>query len=640
MRKVLGGFKNMLKRWRINLNNKKKKEQLEEEELKNKRKSSIQSFLYSCIAILYAPIGYLFAKNKTVEKKDKNQKLKEKLEKHSNEEINIQIQESLEFVNSKSKTSQIINSTDLTKNTAKTIERTLSEKVVEKVQGANRVELPKNIKDANKTDYSERIIQNNQNIGRNISGIGEPIYSKVDKKENVSPDSSSSIISEKKENQQSLINKEQDLNISFTKDSEINSVSNFNNLFNEELEIKLDGINNQQKNSEYSIVEENKSQNEFPDVQNHAQHVKGIGIEDNSELENIEKDLDDLSQENVESSLEELFEKAVEENDENIVINDVEMPTEEDIKNNLEELNKEAKELLLQVEYFDKQINVVAKYNDLYYVQNELNYLYEQIHLLREKYTILDVQTEELYSFDEFELHKDDVKLEELEEYIEDTLKKVNARKDEIFILKEQKQKDKLKEVEEKKKEEIAEKQQKQEEKKEKEFNEFEMANKIVLQDIMNQQNYLDKNLKKIKNRTSVLGYMGTFFKKMVGLNLVLLPFGLIRSPLLFGLVNSILVNNSLKTMRRLNNPKLNPNYEVLLDNYIDNKQIMLRTFQNYVDSLNELDNLETEIMNLNPNMDLLKDIEFVRSNIEKQIEKIKEKSDIIDKVYVKLKEG
>ena len=609
MGKILGGFKNMLKRWRINLKNKKKKEQIEQDEIKNKRDSKFQSLLYSFIAILYAPIGYLFARNKVIEKKDENQKSKE----NKIEEIIVETPKNQKYVNIKSK----INQSNY------------------KVNPSNKNVINNKIGSTNSNTKESYLKNENKELVENKS------KSKVD-----------DVNFEKNGYQPSSVKQNSN------RQSGINSLPSFNKLFSENLEIKSDEIITEEKDNNVSLEKDKLQQ--VSNVQNFIKPVKSNDVKDiekisydevstkqsyhgyeQSYLEELSEDLNDnLDYPNEEYEINNIEESVIKiENFENVVIEDVKVSTEEDKKNNLDELNKEAKEILLQVEYFDKQINVVSKYNDLYYVQNELNYLYEQIHLLREKYKTLDVQTEELYNFDEFELHKDDMKLEELEKYIEDTFKKVNQRKDEIFIIKEQKQKEELKVVEEKKKEKVIEEKQKKEEKKEKEFNEFEIANKIVLQDIMNQQNYLEKNLRKIKSRVSILGYMSSFFKKMIGLNLILLPFGLIKNPLLFGLVNSILVNNSLKTMRKLNNPKLNPNYEFLLDNYLDSKQIMLRTFQNYVDSLNELDNLETEIMNLNPNMELLKDIQVVRNNIEKQIEKIKEKNEIIDKVYVKLKE-
>ena len=61
MNGVLGGFKNMLKRWKINLKNiKKRKNQNVDKITKYPR---LKSFIYSTIAIIYCPFGYMFSKS-------------------------------------------------------------------------------------------------------------------------------------------------------------------------------------------------------------------------------------------------------------------------------------------------------------------------------------------------------------------------------------------------------------------------------------------------------------------------------------------------------------------------------------------------------------------------------------------------
>ena len=66
MNRVLGGFKNMLRQWRINIKRKKVKE-------KKDKCTKSKSFAYSLLAILYAPFGYLFNFNN---KRKKATKLK------------------------------------------------------------------------------------------------------------------------------------------------------------------------------------------------------------------------------------------------------------------------------------------------------------------------------------------------------------------------------------------------------------------------------------------------------------------------------------------------------------------------------------------------------------------------------------
>ena len=63
MNGVLGGFKNMLRRWRINLKKKKQKEKQKEANKKISKYPRLISFVYSAIAIIYSPFGYIFAKS-------------------------------------------------------------------------------------------------------------------------------------------------------------------------------------------------------------------------------------------------------------------------------------------------------------------------------------------------------------------------------------------------------------------------------------------------------------------------------------------------------------------------------------------------------------------------------------------------
>ena len=86
MNGVLGGFKNMLRQWRINLKKRKQKEKRQKEANKKITKyPRLTSFIYSAIAIIYSPFGYIFAKNNEQAKFEKP-KLYKKFE-----EINIEL---------------------------------------------------------------------------------------------------------------------------------------------------------------------------------------------------------------------------------------------------------------------------------------------------------------------------------------------------------------------------------------------------------------------------------------------------------------------------------------------------------------------------------------------------------------------
>ena len=87
MNGVLGSLKNMLKRWRINFKKKKKQDEIKIYNRKITRYPRLTSFIYSAIAIIYCPFGYMFAKSNK-QAKSEQPKLYKKIEK-----INVKLDE-------------------------------------------------------------------------------------------------------------------------------------------------------------------------------------------------------------------------------------------------------------------------------------------------------------------------------------------------------------------------------------------------------------------------------------------------------------------------------------------------------------------------------------------------------------------
>ena len=88
-------------------------------------------------------------------------------------------------------------------------------------------------------------------------------------------------------------------------------------------------------------------------------------------------------------------------------------------------------------------------------------------------------------------------------------------------------------------------------------------------------------------------------------------------------------------------NPKLNINYELFLESYMSNKDIITNTYNLCNNSLNELSLLKDELILLGANKeekDLLNQIEAIENNILRQMENLKIKDKTLDKVYVKIK--
>ena len=564
----------MLKQWRINLKNKKKKENIEQEIKKLKKYSKFTSLVYSTIAICYYPIGLVFQKG-----------------------LNSNSKNSKTIVKIDSKIDAIVSKNDKFKQKKiNKIERKLvivKDNVENKLK-ESKVDIKKNplINDIEMIKQVERKIEYAKNPSYKI----ETKNVKIDFLSSPKP-SNHSI----KKLQSKIAAQEQHTNYKMKPQIQPNKKKTNNDSLTAKTFSKLDIKTKQMDNNTRLFKRELELNN-----------IVATQILKPSQLENETNYV----------------------NEENQVDNSLSM-TEELKKENIERLNKNAKEVIIKVELFNEQIKLITKYSDLYYIQNELNYLYNEVEKIKEEYNKLNLQTDKIYDFDEFNLRKNDLKLEDLKDYIKEVIESVEKRKVDILRLKKETGKEKLTVQKEKPKEEKKEDNKKEEKPKD----DFTIAKQIVLQDIINHQNYLERNIKKIKSKNTLLGYIDSFFRKIISLNLILIPFTIIRNPMIFNLTNSILINNSLKTMHKLVNPTLDIRYEVLLDNYFDNKQIIMRTYNNYVNSLNELDCLENEIICYNPNEKLLNDISVVRNKIESEIKKIKEKNDIIDKTYIKLKE-
>ena len=104
MNGVLGGFKNMLRQWRINLKRKKQKK------AKNITKyPKFTSFIYSTIAIIYSPFGYIFARYNEQAKQEKPNIYKQL------EDINLELDKIIVDENQKSKLKKINQKIELIK---------------------------------------------------------------------------------------------------------------------------------------------------------------------------------------------------------------------------------------------------------------------------------------------------------------------------------------------------------------------------------------------------------------------------------------------------------------------------------------------------------------------------------------------
>ena len=121
-----------------------------------------------------------------------------------------------------------------------------------------------------------------------------------------------------------------------------------------------------------------------------------------------------------------------------------------------------------------------------------------------------------------------------------------------------------------------------------------------------------------------------------------LLPISLFKNKLLGTLVSGIMINNSIKTMRKMLNPNLQINYQLFIDDYMKSKDILYDTYELCNDSLNEINNLKQEILLFDEKQtkQLLFQIELIENNIKNQMKALNIKKETLEKVYVKVKQN
>ena len=304
----------------------------------------------------------------------------------------------------------------------------------------------------------------------------------------------------------------------------------------------------------------------------------------------------------------------------------------------IKQANKELKNINEQVQNIETKILNVNQYNHFYDLENELKYLRKRIEKLKEKYKEIKDYLNVEVDYDKYELCKSPKKIDETLERIEKDLKLIEAKKKEMLNKKEEKEKEEIVEKKETKKQD-----EKKEEKKQK-INDIIKAQQLILNNIMNQNKYFDDYMKKISKSTNkkrtILSSLSNFANVVLNFTVSLLPVSLFKNKLLGTLVSSIMINNSLKTMRRMLNPSLKVDYQLFIDNYYNSKNILYDTYQMCDNSLQELTLLKEELLVFEQNdiKQLLFQVELIENNIKNQMKTLNVKRDNLEKVYVKVR--
>ena len=150
----------------------------------------------------------------------------------------------------------------------------------------------------------------------------------------------------------------------------------------------------------------------------------------------------------------------------------------------------------------------------------------------------------------------------------------------------------------------------------------------------------MKKISKSTNKKRTILNSLSNFASVILNFTVSLLPVSLFKNKLIGTLVSSIMINNSIKTMRRMLNPKLKINYQLFIDNYNDSKSILYDIYDMCINSLEELNDLKKDLSLYDQKeiKELLFQIELIENNIKNQIKTLNVKKDNLEKVYVKVK--
>lgn len=277
-------------------------------------------------------------------------------------------------------------------------------------------------------------------------------------------------------------------------------------------------------------------------------------------------------------------------------------------------LNKQVKDYQKKLKEINDKIKNTTNYNSLYDLEFAVKQLKSRFDDLLNRYSNL----KELPGFDNLENIVDikDIDIFNLRfnaESINLQIKTCNAYLDNIentrklmLNKKEEKQVEKEQKKEEQKKEDKKEKEVKKEEKKvEDKILEIKLANKIVVDRMVSERKNLAKFERSIskmgvkQKRRSIFYYTKNILSSIVNFGLSLFPLSLFKNKFIGGLASGIMINNSLRSVRRV----LNPEVETIYVLYSDFEKELNHTSDylssiNYVcnDSLNQIREIRNSI--------------------------------------------
>lgn len=301
-------------------------------------------------------------------------------------------------------------------------------------------------------------------------------------------------------------------------------------------------------------------------------------------------------------------------------------------------MNNNIKEYSKEFDYWKNKVTNEELYNTLFEYEfkvkqllKEYKKMLEDYNLLKEKYNIESLEDIlDIDVIDKFELRKNEKpilnKIDACEKLLVAIENKKQLLSSKIDIDKNKKEKQKTTIDNTLKKEEKNNKPKIEEEKKElkEQFDDVYLANKMIINNIIEERRIIQKISRKISSQTpvvrkrTVFTYAKRFTGSILSFGFSLLPFRYFRNRRLGTLVSSIMLNNSLRTTRKILTINTYQENYLLYNSIINeiktNEDYISKTYDVCLNSLSQIQNIK-EYLNANYSMSMEYDAELLEFN-------------------------
>lgn len=330
----------------------------------------------------------------------------------------------------------------------------------------------------------------------------------------------------------------------------------------------------------------------------------------------------------------------------------------------VKELNKALDKYYKKIKDINSKVTKVEEYNDLFDYEFEIKQLKLKIEDIMVKYESLKSLPGfkglenyiKIKDIDLYEIRKNDKKIKDKISLCNETLIQIEERKKEIII--NEKKTTTLDNKTSKQEQTKTESKEKNKEVKKEDNNklfEITLANKIIYDSLIKEQRKvakLERSLSKMtikRRRPSVFYYTKNLVSSIFNFTFGLFPISLFQNKMLGGLVSGMMLNNSLRSVRRILNPDVQITYiyenlekEILTtSNYLSRMDFLLSDSLSQVKDIREsiLKEYGSDIEYQSSLVSYLDELDKIQGKLEFEQEKILGLHQDLDTVYKKNKQ-